>query len=349
MHPLCCFTLALLLALPSRAEPPVQNDTARDQNEPSETQNDTPDPEAGDEPDRSHESEPTERAPEENDDDEAPASGAEEPDTLHLELETNTIASTRGETAIDALIHLSRGAWSGALGMGNGGSPETTQRQWLRAQLAAELFVTLAAQGLWQPPQGGSSQEQIRLSASGETGRGSWEIALQQEDAKLSAGAAGLVPARGKAGNPDSPALAMELSGGSISLEGAHAIAGESGLRARVQLGAGSYSLRLPRAAATPWGALAPWDRFGRYALAWPARASCEAGLSMGGKEGTASAAIGAGLPAQTGGLEAELLLAGERPFGPLTLSLQLGIARLWPGTLWLGSLTLGARWRISG
>jgi len=349
MHPLFYFTLALLLTLPLRAEPSVHNDTARDRDEPTATQNDTPDSEDGDEPDRNQESEPAKRDPEENDDAGAPPSAAEEPDALHLELETNTLASTRGEAAIDALVHLSRGAWSGALGLGNGGSAETTQRQWLRAQLAAEVGVTLAAQARWQPPQSGASQEQIRLSASGETGRGSWEIALQQEDAKLSAGAAGLVHARGNAGNLDSSALAMELSGGSISLEGGHAIAGESGLRARVQIGAGSYSLRLPRAAATPWGALAPWDRFGRYALAWPARAECEVGLSIGGKAGTASAAIGAGLPAQAGGLEAELLLAGERPIGPLTLALQLGIARLWPGTLWLGSLTLGARWRISG
>ena len=258
-----------------------------------------------------------------------------------LELELTSGAGTRGELAAESLLRAGHGRLSAALGIGSGGGPQAAQRQWLRAQLSLEALATWSLAGLWQPAQAGTGQEQLLVSAEGDGARGSWQATVLQQDAWLSAAAAGL---RGAS------STAMEFSGVSASLDGSlllHDSDERQGLRATARLGAGAFALAVPKSAAGPWISIPPWERLGQRALAWPARAEGALGLSLSGSAGTASLSLGVGLPAQAGSAEGELALAGEHGVGRATLALQLSLARLWPSGLWLGGVTCAAKWRF--
>ncbi len=281
---------------------------------------------------------------EHDDDDEDDADAPPDKPEGALELELTALGGTRGDGAGDAKLRWVRPGWSIALGAGNGGGAQAVQRQWIRAEASVELGVELSAGALWQPPQAGATQEELRASASGDTERGHWEAALAQESASLSAQAAG------------TSRTGLALSGATASLELAHRVpwrgpADEPDEAAKwsalVSLQGGLFSLSLPKSAAMPWAALGPWDRLGDRALAWPSRAQAGAGVEVEGIAGKLRGTLGAGLPAQTGAAEMQAAISGERAFGPATLSLELSAARLFPGQLWLGGVQAGVRWRF--
>ncbi len=274
-----------------------------------------------------------------------------------LELELTGSSGTRGDGAGDVKVRWVRPGWSIALGAGNGGGTQAVQRQWLRAETSVtpreETGLELCAGALWQPPQAGATQEELRVSAGGEGDRGRWELALEQESASLSAQAAG------------TSRTGLALSGASASLELAHRLpwrapadeaptSGAPGAEEGVKwsgllaLQGGLFSLSLPRSAAMPWAALGPWDRLGDRALAWPSRAQAGAGVEVEGAAGKLRATAGAGLPAEAGAGEAQLSLSAERGLGPATVSLELSAARLFPAQLWLGAAQAALRWRFA-
>ncbi len=330
------FTLAFLCAAAARVASAEQSGPDQVRNETVAEQLETPDP--------SHEEDAKDDAPaapgarESNDAESRASSLGADARSPEWELELNVLGSTRGEGALEALARGEFGRLSALIGTGNSIGAYAADREWLRGRLAWNFGVVVSLATLWQPEQSGASQEQLSLGVGAETESREWEVVLTQQRAQLSGAAAGLPNSlRGES---------LNLCGFSATLEFAHDVA--AGLRANLHAAAGLFSLTLPRNALLPWLAISPWSRIGEHALMWPARAEGSLGLSLERAFGTASISLGAGLPAQAGGAEGELTLAFERPLGPATFSLAASAAHLWPNDLWLGSLTLGARWHFA-
>ena len=241
-------------------------------------------------------------------------------------------AGTRGEGALELVLH-----WQGeqlAFGLGAEGitGPQTPARQGVISQFEFSFApATLHMEVRARPPQSGAERISGEFGLRIEGASGSADLTANAVSAQASGAGLNSGPLRG---------AEIEFTSAGAAVEGEAAISKLLWLGAHLAASADRLVWRGRPSAH-------PWDALGTAVLEWPDQWDATTSLRAQSGDATVALSAGAAEPASPGVFAARAALRIEVAAGPASLALSLGGARQWPSGLWLADVAFGAALKL--